>query len=115
MIQNDLKKRIFTSLVLLFLLFLIFSFNLVLVYVLVVLSVLSIIEFLQLTNKIFKKKIFFVALNFFFVFYVFAFSYSFLFFSNFIGLKILLYIFLLGCIASDIGGFVFGKIFKDQS
>ena len=74
MIENDLKKRIFTSLFLLFLLFLIFSFNLVLVYVLVVLSVLSIIEFLQLTNKIFKKKIFFVALNFFFVFYVFAFS-----------------------------------------
>ena len=36
----------------------------------------------------------------------------FFFFSNIQGLKIILYILLLGCIASDIGGYVFGKIFK---
>ena len=112
MIASDLKKRIFTSLILLLLLLLIFNYNIILVYVLIVLGVLSIIEFSHLTNVIFKKKIFFVLLNLFFIFYIFTFCYGFLFFSGFIGLKILLYIFLIGCIASDIGGFVFGKIFK---
>ena len=112
MIVSDLKKRIFTSLILLLLLLLIFNYNIILVYVLIVLGVLSIIEFSHLTNVIFKKKIFFVLLNLFFIFYIFTFCYGFLFFSGFIGLKILLYIFLIGCIASDIGGFVFGKIFK---
>ena len=112
MIVSDLKKRIFTSLILLLLLLLIFNYNIILVYVLIVLGVLSVIEFLHLTNEIFKKKIFFVLLNLFFIFYIFTFCYGFLFFSGFIGLKMLLYIFLIGCIASDIGGFVFGKIFK---
>ena len=112
MIASDLKKRIFTSLILLLLLLLIFNYNIILVYVLIILGVLSIIEFSHLTNVIFKKKIFFVLLNLFFIFYIFTFCYGFLFFSGFIGLKILLYIFLIGCIASDIGGFVFGKIFK---
>ena len=36
----------------------------------------------------------------------------FFFFSNLTGLKIMLYILLFGCVASDIGGFVFGKLFK---
>tara|TARA_B100001093_G_C26653668_1_gene938626 strand:- start:567 stop:992 length:426 start_codon:yes stop_codon:yes gene_type:complete len=33
-------------------------------------------------------------------------------FSNFFQLKILLFSLLFGCVASDIGGFVFGRIFK---
>ena len=36
----------------------------------------------------------------------------FFFFSNIEGLKIILYILLLGCVASDVGGYVFGKIFQ---
>tara|TARA_X000001036_G_C20234529_1_gene625354 strand:- start:201 stop:626 length:426 start_codon:yes stop_codon:yes gene_type:complete len=36
----------------------------------------------------------------------------FFFFSNFLQLKIILFSLLLGCAASDIGGFVFGKLFK---
>ena len=36
----------------------------------------------------------------------------FFFFSNFFQLKIILFSLLLGCVASDIGGFVFGKLFK---
>ena len=36
----------------------------------------------------------------------------FFFFSHIMHLKILLFSLLFGCIASDIGGFVFGKIFK---
>ena len=33
-------------------------------------------------------------------------------FSNFLQLKIILFSLLIGCVASDIGGFIFGKIFK---
>ena len=36
----------------------------------------------------------------------------FFFFLNFTGLKILLFIILMGCIASDIGGYLFGKYLK---
>ena len=36
----------------------------------------------------------------------------FFFFSNFAQFKIILFILLLGCISSDVGGFVAGKIFK---
>ena len=36
----------------------------------------------------------------------------FFFFSNILQLKIILFTLLFGCIASDIGGFIFGKIFK---
>lgn len=78
----------------------------------IVLGVLSILEFLQLTKKIFRNKVFKNIINFFFIGYIFIFCFLFFFFSNFISLKILIFIILFGCIASDLGGFIFGKIFK---
>ena len=75
-------------------------------------SVLSILEFLQLTKKISESLIIFSIINLFFIIYIFVFSFMFFLFSNFAGLKIILFILLLGCTASDIGGFTFGKIFK---
>ena len=65
MIPNSLKKRFFTSLVLLSLVILIFNFNVILVYCLIVLGVLSILEFLQLTNKIINNYLNLIILNFF--------------------------------------------------
>ncbi len=112
MITENLKKRVFTSIALLTSICLIFYYNVFLIYFLIVLGSLSIIEFIQLSRKISLRKISLVLINFLFIFYIFAFCYMFVFFSNFIGLKIILYIFLLGCIASDIGGFIFGKFFK---
>lgn len=112
MITENLKKRVFTSIALLISICLIFYYNVFLIYFLIVLGSLSIIEFIQLSRKIPLSKISLVLINFLFIFYIFAFCYMFVFFSNFIGLKIILYIFLLGCIASDIGGFIFGKFFK---
>ena len=111
MISNNLKKRIYTSLILLSLLILIFNFNFILLYSLLIFSVLSIIEFLQLSNKIFTKKVYYYALNLFFIIYVSIFSILFVLLSNSIGSKIILYIILIGCISSDIGGFTLGKIF----
>ena len=112
MISDNLKKRIYTSLALLGLVILMFNSNIMLIYFLIIMSVLSILEFSQLTKKISDSLIIFSIINLFFIIYIFVFSFMFFLFSNFAGLKIILFILLLGCIASDIGGFTFGKIFK---
>ena len=112
MISINLKKRLITSFFLLISVFLIFQFNFFLIFSLLILGVLSILEFGQLSKKIFKNIFNFIFINFFFILYIFIFCYFFILFSNLIGLKILIFIILLGCISSDIGGFVFGKTFK---
>jgi phosphatidate cytidylyltransferase len=112
MISINLKKRILTTIILLSSIFLIFNSNMILIYFLIILGVLSILEFMQLTKKIVFNKLFLFLLNGFFIFYIFIFTYIFFFFSNVPWLKIILFILLMGCIASDIGGYIFGKIFK---
>jgi len=112
MISNNLKSRLITSLILLTILFLIYNFNFILVYFLIVLGVMSILEFCRLSKNIFSNQLRKFFVNFIFIIYILIFCLMFFFFSNIEGLKIILYILLLGCIASDIGGYVFGKIFK---
>ena len=110
MISNNLKKRIYTSLVLLILVLIIFSFDIILTYTLLVLGVLSILEFIEIAKKTFKNKISFILSNFFFINYIFAFCAIFIYFSTNILSKYILFILLLGCVASDLGGFIFGKL-----
>lgn len=107
-----LQKRIYTSFLLLFTVILIFKFNAILVYFLIILGVLSILEFINLTKKINLNQYILILINSFFIFYVFVYCVFFFFFSNIEIFKLILFILLFGCIASDIGGFVFGKIFK---
>ena len=112
MMEKNLKKRIFTSIALLLLTSLFFLSQFVLIYTLIVLGVLSIMEFTNLINKIIKqpKLIFFS--NILFIIYIFLFSFFFFYFSNIFQLKILLFLILLACIASDVGGFIVGKTLK---
>ena len=110
--SKNLKYRTYTSLILLSLVILIFNFNLILVYSLIILGVLSILEFLEIIKKIPNLKYGKIFFNFLFVLYIFLFCLAFFLFSNLHGFKIIIYILLLGCIASDIGGYVFGKVFK---
>ena len=112
MILKDLKKRIYTSISLLVLIYLIFNFNLILVFSLIVFGVLSLLEFIKIINKIFKNNLKSIIINSFFLIYVSLFCFLFLYFSNFLQLKIILFTLLIGCVFSDIGGFIFGKIFK---
>ena len=112
MISNNLKQRVFTSLILLTFVFLIFSFNIFLIYFLIIMGVLSILEFIQIINIIFKNKFMRILINLFFIIYIFIFCILFFLFSNLEGLKLILFILLLSCVASDIGGYIFGKIFK---
>ena len=110
--EKNLQKRILTSLFLFLLFFLIFINNFFLIYTLIVLGVFSIIEFSGLMKKINKNILHFTINNFLFISYVFIFCYFFLLISSSLNLKVILYILLLVCIASDLGGFIFGKIFK---
>ena len=110
--MSELKKRSFTSIFLLLLIFLFLNSNLILVYSLIVLGSLAIIEFINLTKKIFHKIFYLFFINLFFIIYIFIFCFLFVFFSNFIQLKIIILMLILICAASDIGGFIFGKIFK---
>ena len=111
MISTNLRKRLLTSLILFFLFFLIFNFNFLLIYSLIVLGVLSLIEFYNAINRIIKSKLLIISINFIFSIYVTVFCYLFLYFSYNAQLKLILFIILLGCVFSDIGGYIFGKTF----
>lgn len=112
MITKNLTKRLYTSLVLFVLIFLIFINIYIFTFSLIVLSLLSLIEFLDMLKKsrISKPKFF---INFIlFLFYIWIFSFvCFAFYIHF-QTKILIFSLLLCCVASDIGGFIFGKIIK---
>ncbi len=112
MISINFKKRAFTSLLLFFLIILIFNSYYIFVLNLLIVGVLSVLEFLNISRKISKSKLINFFSNIFFIFYIFLFSYLFLFFYNFYQLKIITFSLLIGCIASDIGGYIFGNIFK---
>ena len=112
MISHNLKERFLTSFFLIILIILFTKYDFFLVYTLIVLGVLSVIEFLDITKKITANKLYLLISNLSFVSYIFTFCFLFIFFFKFVQLKILLIILLLVCIASDIGGYIFGKIFK---
>ena len=109
---SNVKQRILTSIVLLLLVFLIYNSKMLLTYSLIVLGVISLLEFFNITKKIFKFKLYYFFINLLFIIYIFSYCFMFLFFVIFIQLKILLFLLLIACAASDVGGFIFGKIFK---
>ena len=121
MISKELDKRIFTSLFLLILAFGMYKINIILLCVLIIFGALSIFEFNKVLKILFlkrnrskKKKILhFLVYLFSFIFYIFFtfISVYLLATSDFI-LKIFLFYFLIICLLSDIGGFVFGNIFR---
>ena len=112
MIENNLKKRIFTSIALLLLTLLFFISKFVLVYTLIVLGVISFLEFYNLIVRILKKKIYLLIINFTFLLYLSIFSFAFFVLDSYLEFKLLIFILLFGCIASDIGGYIFGNLFK---
>ncbi len=114
MMFNKIKKRIYTSIFLILLVVLISQYTFFLIYSLIILGTLSLIEFYNLVNRIFKNRFYFILLSITFSIYVLVFCILFFYFSQFIQLKIIIYILLLCCISSDIGGFIFGKIFKGK-
>ena len=117
--MKELTKRIITSLFLIILLILAFSYSYLLIASLIVVSTLAWIEINGLITKIFKNyniisNIFIIFLKFLSLLYITIFS--FLIFSGIsqdeFNLNMIYLISI--CICSDIGGYVFGKIFKGK-
>jgi len=111
--SKNFQNRIYTSIILFLLLFLMVIDIYALAFFLMIIGTLSVLEFFKMITIIFKKnkfKQFFC--NIMFIIYIFTFCTYFFILSSFLHLKILIFIILLTCVASDVGGFVFGKIFK---
>ena len=109
---DSLKKRFYTSIFLLILVFSMFTIELFFIYSLIVFSVLAIIEFLTITKIFIKNKINLYLINTFFWIYIIFFCLLFLIYYSYSPLKLIILSLLLCCVASDIGGFLFGKKFK---
>tara|TARA_Y100000816_G_C26048204_1_gene549406 strand:- start:338 stop:934 length:597 start_codon:yes stop_codon:yes gene_type:complete len=82
-------------------------------FIAIVVFSLSFVEFSKMSKLFFKKKyIKQFLVNIIFGLYLFLFLLIFIFGINDIHFKVILFIILLICISSDIGGILFGKIFK---
>ena len=112
MISHTTKKRIYTSLFLFALIYLIINYKFILGYTLIVLGVISFLEFYNLIVRILKKKIYLLIINFTFLLYLSIFSFAFFVLDSYLEFKLLIFILLFGCIASVIGGYIFGNLFK---
>ena len=111
--NSELKKRFITGTLLILIISIMFISKIFYLYVVLITFALSFIEFTSMSSKIFKKKNFSIFLfNILFLFYLSLFLIITFLGINNIHFKIILYVTLLVCIASDIGGITFGKIFK---
>lgn len=110
--NKNTQTRIRTSFILLFLLILMIKFNIISIYILIILASLSVVEFIQISKRIFSKFYFKFLSSTIFIIYLIFFCYVFVIFISYPQLKIILYSLLFGCVASDIGGFIAGKILK---
>jgi len=112
MILYNFRNRLLTSLGLLLLVFLIFEYNIFLLSALLVFGIFSIVEFFEINKKISKNSLLELTRNLIFILFIFIFCTLFFLFSNIVQFKLILFILLFGCIGSDIGGFIVGKMFK---
>ncbi len=111
--DRELYKRINTGLLLLLILILMFMSKIIYLFVLISIFSLSFVEFTKLSKIFLKKKyVYQFLVNAVFALYLFLFLLICIFGLNDIHFKIILFVILLICISSDIGGILFGKIFK---
>tara|TARA_B100000579_G_scaffold282963_1_gene234338 strand:- start:774 stop:1427 length:654 start_codon:yes stop_codon:yes gene_type:complete len=109
----ELKKRVITSLILILILLLMFINNIIYGFVSFAMFALIFVEFSRMISIIFsKKKILQLIINIIFILYLSLFLSIFFLGINFFQLKIVLFLILLICVASDIGGIIIGKLFK---
>ena len=119
--NKELIKRIITSVILIFLLGLVFFYTYILLISLIIISLIAWIEFNSLITKIFIKKKFqtkLLRVLIKFLTLVYLSFFSVLVFNGIAqveaNIKInIIYLFSI-CIISDIGGLIFGKIFKGK-
>ena len=111
--KSEISKRINTGLLLILLLIVMFINKIVYLFISLTIFSLSFVEFTRLSKIFLKKKhVKQFLLNTVFLSYLFFFLLIFIIGINDIHFKIILFIILLICVSSDIGGILFGKIFK---
>ena len=118
--NSNIKNRILTSILLFSLLIGMFYYSYIMIVSLIIIAIISWIEFYALISKIIKKnslkdkflRFFYKTLSLFYlsglVYLIFAIE------SDYSKLKIYLLYSILVAIMSDIGGLIFGKIFKGK-
>ena len=116
---KELKNRVLTSFFLIILLFLMFEYSYILISSLIIVSIISWIEFYGLIVRIFKKKSFnSIIIRFLFkalgLIYLVFFSYLVFNGISTIDFKLNMIYLLSVCVSSDIGGLLFGRIFKGK-
>ncbi len=115
--MKELSKRILTSLILLIFLLIIINNKIILFLSLIFIYFQSFYELQNILKKIFKKKILKIyILNILVLLYLLNFLLQiWIPFQNNLEIeKNILFLILAVCIATDIGGFIFGKIFKGK-
>ena len=118
--STNLKKRVFTSIFLILLLIGMYFYAYIMIISLIIIAIISWIEFYALISKIIKKnklkdKFFRFFYKFLSLFYLSGLVYLILAIeSEYLNLKVYLLYSVLVAIMSDIGGLVFGKIFKGK-
>ena len=115
--MSNLNKRILTSIPLLILLTCTIYNNIILVFSLYIISVILIYEFLNILKNIFKKnkRNLFIFLNVLILYICLFTSQIYFFLSSEFDNRQNVFLFILSiCIFTDIGGYIFGKIFKGK-
>ena len=110
---TETKKRLNTGLFLVLLLISMFLYKPIYLFISLVIYVYSFIEFSLISKKIIKKnniKLFFI--NIFFIIYMSFILLILMAGINDVHLRIILFSIIFICVGSDIGGYIFGKIFK---
>ena len=114
--NKELQKRVITSVCLMFLLILMFFYTYILIISLIVIAIIAWIEFYGLIVKIFRKKVIlkFISKSLSLIYLLMLVVSIFYVLSNTPELKIFFLYSILVSIASDMGGLIFGKIFKGR-
>jgi phosphatidate cytidylyltransferase len=119
-VGSNIKKRIITSIFLISLLVLMFFYSYIMIISVIIISIIAWIEFYALISKIFRRnktkhEILRFSCKVISLFYLSGLVYLILVIeSDYLNLKIYFLYSVLVAIMSDIGGLVFGKIFKGK-
>ena len=120
MMNNELKKRIFTSIILLSLLAAMYFYTFIMIGSIIIIAIISWIEFYALISKIIKGNRYqdhffrYISKSASLLYLSILVYFLFIIESDYTDLKIYLLYSVLVAILSDIGGLVFGKTFKGK-
>ena len=112
--MNELTKRIFTSILLICLLISMFVYNYIFIVIFIIFGTIIWVELNNLFIKIFKNNYLKTLVSFLVLIYIFYILWLSMISFQSNDTKIILLYTILICIMSDIGGYLFGKIFKGK-